>query len=174
MIGLLVNRSKTRELRITESEMLVEVYGNTEGAITGANRVIVAPTGCCKSSIKADHLDIAGQVFGDVDVEELVIRREGRIHGQVKYKKLALLEGAVFCIEDSAEKTEAVEIETVSELQAVVGLHSALPETQIRKMPLKRQVPPRQPHKAAEPKKSAYQDSTLGGESEGPSFTTSF
>ena len=72
----------------------VKVYGNVEGAIIGANRVIVGPTGRCQNNIIADYLDVAGEVFGDVDVKELVIRKVGRIHGKAVYKTISLLEGA--------------------------------------------------------------------------------
>ncbi|MGI6604842.1 MAG: polymer-forming cytoskeletal protein [bacterium] len=168
MLGLGLYRQKGKEAEATRPGTLVEVYGKTEGSITGANRVVVAPTGCCKSSIKADQLDVAGEVFGDVDVEELVIRRAGRLHGRAKYKRLILTEGAIFCPTDCGDKTET------SPATEKVAVPPPVPPERPRILPSKLQPSSVQLQKVSEQRKKAQQAAAAETEQQEPSFTTSF
>ncbi|HKM38723.1 MAG TPA: polymer-forming cytoskeletal protein [bacterium] len=159
MFGFLVRKPKLKKQKTEKAEMLIVVYGNTEGSITGANKVIVVSTGCCKSNIKADHLDVAGEVYGNVDVRELVIRGTGRIHGQVKYKELALLEDAVFQPDLNGKRKPAPAVKALEPAKAKEG-------------------PPSKPWQCKEAvgRKKAEAgalEQTQKGQQE-PSFTTSF
>lgn len=170
MLGLLTNRLKIYEPETVAQETIVEVYGRTEGSIAGADKIIVAPTGCCKSNVKATYLDIAGEVYGDVEVEELVIRRTGRLHGQAKYKKLVLAEGAAFSPNDGRDV-----IETSAEpAEKVVGPRLLAREAEARTVPLEQDTSAGQLRAASEQNKKEHQAKALGGEQQEPCFITSF
>ncbi|HHV57213.1 MAG TPA: polymer-forming cytoskeletal protein [Firmicutes bacterium] len=170
MLGLRTNRPKIKEPDMVVPETVVEVYGRTEGSITGADKVIVAPTGCCKSNVKAAYLDIAGEVYGDVDVEELVIRRAGRLYGQVRYKKLILAEGAVFRPNDGRDGTET----SSRPAEKVVGPRLVSQEAQARTVPLRRGTSAGQLCAASEENKKTYRAEALEKEQQEPCFITSF
>ncbi|HHV58335.1 MAG TPA: polymer-forming cytoskeletal protein [Firmicutes bacterium] len=77
-------------------ELVIEIHGRVEGGICSyAGKVIITPTGLCMSNIKADSIDIAGEVHGDVEVKNLVIEPTGRLYGRAKYLNLMVQDGGI-------------------------------------------------------------------------------
>lgn len=182
MLGLLNGSLKLKNKEPALPDAVVEVYGKTEGAITGANWVIVADTGCCKSNIQALHLEVAGEVHGDVDVGELVIKRNGRLYGQAKYQKLVLAEGAVF-YSNSSEKFE--DISSPVKMQSPgLRLVSKDSKDEVRRIPIsketsskplpERDFPEAKRNLVAEGSNEACQKKQLVENSQEPCFVTSF
>lgn len=170
MLGLLTSVLRTKESETAREMAVVEVYGVTEGSITGADKVVVAPTGCCRSNVQATCLDIAGEVYGDVDVEELIIRRMGHLYGQARYKKLILAEGAVYCPKDSGDETDT----SPRPVDKAVGPCLVARQEQARTVSLQQDTGAGQLRAASEQNKKEHQSETLEGEQQEPCFITSF
>jgi len=74
----------------------LEILGRVEGDITVSGKVIVGPSGCCISNIKADAVEIYGEVQGYVETIILRLGAGGKLIGDAKYKSIIMEEGAVF------------------------------------------------------------------------------
>ena len=72
----------------------MEVYGYVEGDLAAEN-LIVHEGGQYYGKVKADSAVIEGALQGDVRIKNLIsIKNSGSVHGNVKYGRLAMEEGA--------------------------------------------------------------------------------
>jgi cytoskeletal protein CcmA (bactofilin family) len=91
----------------------LEILGRVEGDITVSGKVIVGPSGCCISNIKADAVEIYGEVQGNVDTMVLKLAAGGKLIGDAKYKSIIMEEGSVFeKLVSDHEETPASPVET--------------------------------------------------------------
>ena len=75
----------------------VRVDGRVEGEITAKGDIIVGEAGEVKAQIKARNANIAGIVYGDMDVDDkLELSPTAKLYGDIKTGTLIIGEGAVF------------------------------------------------------------------------------
>lgn len=75
----------------------VRIDGHYEGDITTQGNVIVGENGIVKANIKARNCIVAGEVSGDIAVDQkLEIVSSGKITGNIQCENLLIGEGAVF------------------------------------------------------------------------------
>ena len=78
------------------SQGVLEINGRVEGAITHRGRLLIGRTALCLSDIRAEVLEVAGEVRGSVQVEaRLEILATGRIYGTVACGRLVVREGGI-------------------------------------------------------------------------------
>lgn len=77
-----------------------EIRGKVNGDIYGAGKVRVASTGFCSSRIRADYLEVAGEVKGAVEASRLVVLRTGRVHGGARFRSLFVQPGGILEVQD--------------------------------------------------------------------------
>lgn len=102
----------------------LEILGRVEGDITVSGKVIVGPSGCCISNIKADAVEIYGEVQGNVETIFLKLGAGGKLVGNAKYRSIIMEEGSVFekVVRDGEETP--VDIDSATHpggLAAIVG-----------------------------------------------------
>jgi cytoskeletal protein CcmA (bactofilin family) len=96
----------------------VRASGRLIGRLEVNGKAIVAEAGTIEGEIIATNADIAGNVQGEIHVEDqLVLKRTARVDGTIKTDRLVVEEGAIFtgeCHMGSMESTatEADEEET--------------------------------------------------------------
>lgn len=74
---------------------VLEVRGRVDGDIDHTGRLIVGPGGRCVSNIRADELQIAGEVHGNVHVDDLLeLLPTGRLYGDTVCGLLRVHPGA--------------------------------------------------------------------------------
>ncbi|MDB4895897.1 MAG: hypothetical protein JWN15_2159 [Firmicutes bacterium] len=73
----------------------LEIRGRVEGDIYHTGRLIIGPGGRCVSNIRADELQIAGEVHGNVHVDDLLeLLPTGRLYGDTVCRILRVHPGA--------------------------------------------------------------------------------
>ncbi|MEW6397720.1 MAG: polymer-forming cytoskeletal protein [Bacillota bacterium] len=77
-----------------------EIRGKVNGDIYGAGKVRVASTGFCSSRIRADYLEVAGEVKGAVEAGRLVVLRTGRVHGGARFRSLFVQPGGILEVQE--------------------------------------------------------------------------
>lgn len=77
-----------------------EIRGKVNGDIYGAGRVRVTSTGFCSSRIRADYLEVAGEVKGAVEAGRLVVLRTGRVHGGARFRSLFVQPGGILEVQE--------------------------------------------------------------------------
>lgn len=77
-----------------------EIRGKVKGDIYGAGRVRVTSTGFCSSRIRADYLEVAGEVAGAVEARRLVVLSTGRVLGGARARSLFVQPGGVLDPQD--------------------------------------------------------------------------
>ncbi|NLO98480.1 MAG: polymer-forming cytoskeletal protein [Peptococcaceae bacterium] len=85
------------------------IDGKLEGSIQVAGTLIVGPTAVLKADIEAQNVSIAGEVRGNVKVEEfLELSSSARLYGDICTKELKIDQGARFIgkSSDQSEKQE--------------------------------------------------------------------
>lgn len=92
------------------AESDVRTSGRVVGRLEVNGKAIVAETGMVEGEIVATNADIAGNVQGEIHVEEqLVLKHTARIDGTIETDRLVVEEGAIFTGEcrmgDLAEAT---------------------------------------------------------------------
>lgn len=101
----------------------VRASGRVVGRIEVNGKAIVAEAGMVEGEIVATNADIAGNVQGEIHVEEqLVLKSTARVDGTIETDRLVVEEGAIFtgeCRMGSAgpaeEDGEAAEVEAAEE-----------------------------------------------------------
>lgn len=88
---------------------VVEVFGEMEGIICTSDTVVIAPTGQCRGNIQAACLEIAGKVYGSVEVHSLMIQHTGLLRGKARYRSLTMAEGGSILQDEEAERLKSVE-----------------------------------------------------------------
>lgn len=103
----------------------VRASGRIVGRLEVTGKAIVAETGTVEGEIAATNADIAGNVQGDIYVEDqLVLKSTARIDGTIETGRLVVEEGAIFTGEcrmgeaadgQSEQKEEAADSEPAEE-----------------------------------------------------------
>ncbi len=75
------------------SEGEIHLSGNVEGNIN-AKTLYVAKGGKLTGSVVVDNLTVSGHIEGDVVAEKAFFKKTGKIKGEIKYRILAVEEGA--------------------------------------------------------------------------------
>ncbi len=77
----------------------VTISGEARGKVISIDDVVITSTGYCESNIKAERLEIAGVVKGNIEVDDLIIREAGQLsYGKISYKNLILDDGGVMSL----------------------------------------------------------------------------
>jgi cytoskeletal protein CcmA (bactofilin family) len=75
----------------------LEIRGRVEGDIEHSGRLVISSSGTCFSNIRADELQLAGEVRGNVAVEDLLeLMPTARLYGDVACRSLRIHPGAIF------------------------------------------------------------------------------
>lgn len=108
------------------AESDIRASGRIIGTLDVEGKVMIAEEGSVKGEIIATTADIAGQVHGEIHVEErLVLKSTARVDGEIETERLVVEEGAQFTGE--CEMGTPVSIEGASAEEEVVrdnGNHS--------------------------------------------------
>ncbi|HHT84858.1 MAG: bactofilin family protein [Bacillota bacterium] len=121
MFGRTTSRKQTSVLAMSSDFVghlaysgTLEILGRVEGDITVSGKVIVGPSGSCISNIKADAVEIHGEVQGNVETMVLKLAAGGTLVGDAKYKSIIMEEGSVFqrIVPDAPEKPVETEAAT--------------------------------------------------------------
>jgi cytoskeletal protein CcmA (bactofilin family) len=79
------------------AESDVRISGRVVGTLHVRGKVIVAPEGIIDGELVATNADVAGQVKGDITVEErLMLKSSASIDANIKVGRFVMEEGAVF------------------------------------------------------------------------------
>ena len=77
-----------------ESIGSIDIIGNFVG--DGSFNILnIREFGSVKGKITAEHATINGQIDGDLIVEKLIINKTAIINGTIKYKTIAIEDGAI-------------------------------------------------------------------------------
>lgn len=82
---------------ISGSENLV-INGQVEGSVTlPNNELVVGHSGQIKADLTANHVQINGEVNGDISgVEKVIVSSDGRVQGNIVAPRVTLEDGAKF------------------------------------------------------------------------------
>ena len=75
-----------------KSELIIE--GSVEGIVT-AYRVFVAETGCVIGDLKADLIEVAGEVRGRIEAKAVSLKASARVDATIYHHTLTIERGAV-------------------------------------------------------------------------------
>ena len=74
----------------------LRIDGRIEGAVTGAQSVIVGAAGLVRGDITADFVVVGGKVQGDVSASEMIeVLSQGQVAGDISTPRLLVEEGAL-------------------------------------------------------------------------------
>jgi cytoskeletal protein CcmA (bactofilin family) len=99
----------------------LEILGRVEGDIAVNGKVIVGPSGSCIGNIRADVVEVLGEVQGKVESEVLKLTAGGRLVGDAIYSNIVMDEGSVFMrlVPDEDEHRSSldpeIQLDTVSQ-----------------------------------------------------------
>ncbi|MCF8023679.1 MAG: polymer-forming cytoskeletal protein [Clostridiales bacterium] len=68
----------------------VDVHGMYKGNLYARGKVFITVNGHYRGDIKCTSLEIAGEVVGDVEVDNLIIHSTGKLFGRAGYKNLVI------------------------------------------------------------------------------------
>ena len=90
----LVERRLTVVGKITapKSELIIE--GSVEGVVT-AHRVFISETGCVIGDLKADLVEVAGEVRGRIEAKAVALEASARVDATIYHHTLTIERGAV-------------------------------------------------------------------------------
>jgi cytoskeletal protein CcmA (bactofilin family) len=72
------------------------VQGTVKGRLS-LDQVVVEPEGAVEADIDVRHIEVLGQVVGNITAQERVdIRPDGRVTGDIKAPRIQIAEGARF------------------------------------------------------------------------------
>ena len=74
-----------------ELELIVE--GKIEGSVT-AGHVLISDTGCVNGNIRANIIDVAGELHGRVEAMAVALRSSARVDATIYHHKLIIERGA--------------------------------------------------------------------------------
>jgi cytoskeletal protein CcmA (bactofilin family) len=96
MASTVIGSSIIIDGEITGDDDLV-VQGTVKGRVAIAGGVAVEPSGLVEADVRADCVEIAGKIVGDIAAADRVeIRAGGRAVGNIKAPRILISEGAVF------------------------------------------------------------------------------
>ena len=87
--------SGTHVFGIVRAQDGLKVDGHIAGSIEieGDGLLVIAPGAEVMGSIKAKRAIVLGKVHGGAEVDSLVVHRQGRLNGEVKYLAAKMLDG---------------------------------------------------------------------------------
>jgi cytoskeletal protein CcmA (bactofilin family) len=75
----------------------MRVDGEVEGRLESRNRLTIGVNGKANATIKANEIDVAGSVNGNVEaIERIVLRKGANLVGDVKTAGIVIEDGAYF------------------------------------------------------------------------------
>ena len=75
----------------------VRIDGKLIGVITSKAKIVIGPTGVIEGDLYCQNADIQGQVFGKLDIKELLfLKSTSKIEGDIRTNKLVVEKGAQF------------------------------------------------------------------------------
>jgi len=96
MSGTVIGEGLTIEGELTSDDE-VEVHGTLRGTLSSTNAISVGVGGVVEANIQAAALSVAGQVTGNVNVNERVdLQSTCRLTGDVKAARMTIADGAAF------------------------------------------------------------------------------
>jgi len=96
MDGTLIGETMKIKGDITSKETL-QLNGELEGTVELNGRLTIGPKGKAAASIKANEVDIAGAVTGNIDATERIMLRKGaNLVGDVRTAGIVIEDGAYF------------------------------------------------------------------------------
>ena len=81
----------TGTLVAPELELLID--GKIEGSVT-AGHVLISDTGCVNGNIRANVIDVAGELRGRVEAMAVALRSSARVDATIYHHKLIIERGA--------------------------------------------------------------------------------
>jgi cytoskeletal protein CcmA (bactofilin family) len=82
---------------VIHSQRSLRIEGSFEGEIKAQGEVYIGINSCVKASIFAQHIIIAGEVIGNIEViKSLTILKTGKVYGDISGDQLNIEEGAIY------------------------------------------------------------------------------
>ena len=89
----LVERTLTVTGTIVAPELEVIVKGMVEGVVT-ARRILIAETGRISGDLRANVVDVAGEVHGRIEAMGVALRSSARVNATIYHHKILIESGA--------------------------------------------------------------------------------
>ena len=78
-------------------DAVVVVEGSVKGKIDVGSSVVVAPTGIVEADVFGEHVEISGQVTGNVAATDRAeLKTDGRMVGDIRAPRILISDGAGF------------------------------------------------------------------------------
>ena len=102
------------------------VLGRFEGQIEARGRLRVGPKGHTKANVRANAVEVEGEIEGDVQCESMSLMPTARVRGKFAAKRLAVQEGAL--VEGSINAASARPADPVPPPVPPAPAHFAAPQ----------------------------------------------